>query len=130
MPERRFKCNGNNCLACWRNNLKHGCPQAQKYLKDHPEIAWNEISGERRVEKDKRYLQWKKKKVDESFHLIKKDLHRVTDEINTIGELMESGSKPSPRTCRKLDKLLKQRSILEMKVEQTDSQIWQSIVTA
>lgn len=117
MPERRFKCNGNNCLACWRNNLKHGCPQAQKYLKDHPEIAWNEISGERCVEKDKRYLQWKKKKVDESFYLIKKDLHRITDEINTITEIMESETKLSPRMYKKFDKLLKQRSVLEMKVE-------------
>ena len=60
--------------------------------------------------------------------MIKKDLYRVINKINTINELIESGTKPSPRMYRKLDKLLKQRSILEMKVEQSDSQIWQSVV--
>lgn len=37
MPDKRnsFHCGSKDCLRCWRNKMKHGCPQAQKWLKEH-----------------------------------------------------------------------------------------------
>ena len=44
MPDKRYKC-GTGCLRCWENRLKHGCPQAQVYLKKHPKSMPYEIIG-------------------------------------------------------------------------------------
>ena len=47
MPERRHPCAGSTtCLRCWQNNLIHGCPQTKKYLKKHPEVTIQEITGD------------------------------------------------------------------------------------
>lgn len=34
MPD-KWKNDGNHCLRCWQNKMKHGCPQAKKWLKTH-----------------------------------------------------------------------------------------------
>jgi len=36
MPDKNFRpgC-GPGCIRCWRNKLKHGCPQAKAYMKKH-----------------------------------------------------------------------------------------------
>ena len=38
MPDKRVR-DGNGCLRCWQNKMKHGCPEAQRWLKKHPEFA-------------------------------------------------------------------------------------------
>src|SRR5690606_17966460 len=39
MPDKSFgrrrKCEGNHCLRCWRNHLKHANPQVKAYMKKH-----------------------------------------------------------------------------------------------
>jgi hypothetical protein len=44
MPDKRRK-DGEGCLRCWQNKMKHGCPQAQRWLKKHPEYAKAEAYG-------------------------------------------------------------------------------------
>lgn len=40
MPDKWIKCQGTKtCLRCWQNKMKHACPQAKKWLKEHPEDA-------------------------------------------------------------------------------------------
>jgi len=61
MPDKRYKkgC-GPECLRCWRNKLKHGNPQAKKFIAEHPELFKNaahwEIHGEDKQSKDKNRL--------------------------------------------------------------------------
>lgn len=38
MPD-KWRKDGEGCLRCWENKMKHGCPAAQRWLKKHPEYA-------------------------------------------------------------------------------------------
>jgi hypothetical protein len=61
MPEKRYKkgCGG-KCLGCWLNNMRHGCPEAKKYLQKHPELEFEVIGDERKsvteMEQEKRKI--------------------------------------------------------------------------
>lgn len=57
MPEKRYHrgCGG-ECLRCWRNRLKHGCPQAKKFLKKTESLQeaniWH-VEGDRKFQQSK-----------------------------------------------------------------------------
>ena len=114
MPERRLHC-GNGCLRCWVNNLRHGCPQSQKYLKEHPEIVWFDIIGDKKLQyKSKKNARWFIKKENEETQNRKRKLEQIITKIDTIQQIIDTESHISSRVYNKLDKLLKQRNYIEL----------------
>lgn len=117
MPERRYRRgDGTSCLKCWLNNLRHGCPEAQNYLRNHPDLIWD-ITGDRsKLEKKSQvWRRWKSKRSYDERQRKQRDLDRINEKINEISQIIEVT--PSVKLCNRLDKLLKQRTQYETDLE-------------
>lgn len=117
MPERRYRRgDGNSCLACWKNNLKHGCPEAQNYLRKHPELIWDVIGDYSKLEKESQvWRRWKSKRAYDEHQRKQRDLDKINEKISEISQMIECT--PSVKMYNRLDKLLKQRTQYESELE-------------
>ena len=114
MPDKRYKC-GTGCLRCWENRLKHGCPQAQAYLKKHPKSVPYEIVGKKEESYD--WSQSAIKREEETIDEIRRELAKVDMRIDQLHDSMELELKPKQYAYKRLDKLLKQQSIFNSYLE-------------
>jgi hypothetical protein len=49
MPDKIYACRKTRgCSRCWRNRIKHACPAAKRFLKNHPEFV-QEMEAEKKL---------------------------------------------------------------------------------
>jgi hypothetical protein len=123
MPERRYRRgDGTSCLKCWINNLRHGCPEAQNYLRKHPELIWDTTGDRSKLEKESQvWRRRKSKRAYDEHQQKKKELDIINEKISEISQIIEVT--PSLKLHNRLDKLFKQRTQYEIDLESKKKKI-------